>query len=602
MVPASGKTKNFIIRAIKIHGDLYDYSKTKYVRRNSKIIIICKTHGEFSQEPRTHIAGSGCKRCGDTRTGDGNRKSTKKFITAAVDTHGDNYNYESVKYTHSHNPVKIICAIHGVFQQEPYVHRRGSGCPACGSAISKYKTASTNAEFVIKAKNKHGGEYGYSLVNYINAITPVDIICKKHGMFKQTPATHLKGSGCRKCGILKANNSNRGSTKSFINEAIKIHGELYDYSSVNYVNRKKPVKIVCRIHGSFKQKPGVHLKESGCPQCGDKRTGDSRKSNSEEFTIKAIRKHSNLYNYDLVNYNLNTTPVKIVCRKHGAFEQTPQAHLNGAGCHQCAGGISRGETELGDYIESLGVKVIRNNRALIAPYELDLYLPVFGVAIEYCGLYWHSESAGRDKNYHRMKYDMCKANKIRLITLFEDEWKNKNEIVKSMILNIVGKSPVNTTYENILVCEITWLVAKNFLNSHHILGCGIPGKYQVGAFDTGGRLIAVMIFNKLDGGLIEMKRYASEEYNNPVVSSKMFNWSINNYDFNKIITIIDLRFLENTLNSITGFKKIDEYKPDYFWAKSGDRISHHAKRSIMKNSGFSRIWDCGKLKLEWNNN
>ena len=119
-------------------------------------------------------------------------------------------------------------------------------------------------EFISRANNIHNNLYDYSNVVYKNYITPVDIICIQHGIFKQLPKNHIRDkNGCPKC-----SGNLRLDTKTFIKLSIDIHGQLYDYSKVKYVNNIIDVEIICKNHGSFLQRPANHIyKKSMCPSC-----------------------------------------------------------------------------------------------------------------------------------------------------------------------------------------------------------------------------------------------------------------------------------------------------------------------------------------------
>lgn len=119
----------------------------------------------------------------------------KNFIEKAKQIHGNKYDYSLVDYKNNSTKVKIICPVHGIFEQEPRVHiNNKSGCPECGG------TKKSNTEdFIKKARKVHGDKYDYSKVKYKNARTHVTIICPKHGEFSITPDNHLRGKGCAKC-------------------------------------------------------------------------------------------------------------------------------------------------------------------------------------------------------------------------------------------------------------------------------------------------------------------------------------------------------------------------------------------------------------------
>lgn len=125
----------------------------------------------------------------------------------------------------------------------------------------------TTEEFIYKAREVHGDKYDYSLVNYINNHTTVRIVCPIHGEFEQKPVYHINcKSGCPKCS--NYNKVKRKTKEQFIKDAQQIHGDRYDYSQVKYINNKTKVKIFCREHGIFKQTPHAHIQlQQGCPFC-----------------------------------------------------------------------------------------------------------------------------------------------------------------------------------------------------------------------------------------------------------------------------------------------------------------------------------------------
>lgn len=125
--------------------------------------------------------------------------TTDKFIELSKLTHGDKYDYSKVEYTHNKSKVKIICPIHGEFEQEPRHHTAGRGCASCGRLIVETARKITTNEFINNAKKIHGDKYDYSNVNYIIYKIKVDIICPIHGKFNQSPNGHLQGHGCPKC-------------------------------------------------------------------------------------------------------------------------------------------------------------------------------------------------------------------------------------------------------------------------------------------------------------------------------------------------------------------------------------------------------------------
>lgn len=246
---------NFIKNANLKHNDKYDYSKVNYINAKTKVIIICKEHGEFLQKPNGHLNNGGCIKCSIQSK----RLIHENFIEKCLAMNVDKYNYSKTNYINMKIKIIIICKEHGEFLQNPNNHLNGQGCFYCASDDKK----SNIIEFMEKAKLKHNDKYDYSLVNYINISTKVNIICKEHGIFLQTPNIHLSGSGCPKC-----NKSFKMNSIDFIRKSILKHNDRYDYSSTIYFSSTEKVSIICKKHGVFKQSPVNHLFDNGCPKCG----------------------------------------------------------------------------------------------------------------------------------------------------------------------------------------------------------------------------------------------------------------------------------------------------------------------------------------------
>lgn len=123
------------------------------------------------------------------------------------------------------------------------------------------------SEFLKRIKLRYGIRYDYSLVNYINAITKIKIICPIHGIFEQTPNSHMNGSGCRKCMHVKLASDRVSNIHEFIKRANVIHNNRYSYENSIYKTARIKLDINCKLHGIFSQTPGDHLASKGCPEC-----------------------------------------------------------------------------------------------------------------------------------------------------------------------------------------------------------------------------------------------------------------------------------------------------------------------------------------------
>ena len=259
--------------------------------------------------------------------------TTADFIERACKVHGNRYDYSKVLYVAAKSKVTIICPVHGEFRQQPTNHYIGHGCPECGG-----NKPLTLDRFIERANKIHKGHYDYSLVEFKNVESKIEIICPDHGSFHQRLFSHLKGFGCPNCGWAVTAKKLCHSHERFLEDALRVHGDRYDYSEVEYVNALSKVTIICPDHGPFEQKPANHIRGVGCPRCGDESTAAKRTRTTEDFVQEAKEVHGDLYDYSKVEYKTSHEKVEIVCVVHGSFWQTPVNHAKGnqAGCPGCA--------------------------------------------------------------------------------------------------------------------------------------------------------------------------------------------------------------------------------------------------------------------------
>lgn len=266
-MPRKLTKEEFIERAKAVHGDKYDYSKVEYVDSSTKVCITCDVHGDILISPNKHLSGQGCKSCGYIRNRTSIRKTTEYFVQKSREKHGGKYDYSKVVYKGADESVEIICPIHGSFWQRAASHAHGCGCQKCAIKESHDKSRKSTEQFIVDAKIVHGDRYNYELVEYKGKKTQVSIICKKHGIFKQTPDDHLQGHGCQKCANERNAIQKSMGIKEFILKAKEKHGNKYDYSLVKYINGKSRIDIICPIHGRFTQIAESHLQGKGCTKC-----------------------------------------------------------------------------------------------------------------------------------------------------------------------------------------------------------------------------------------------------------------------------------------------------------------------------------------------
>lgn len=541
---------------------------------------------------------------------------TKEFIEKANARHLNKYDYTDTVYINSTTKIKFRCPSHGIVEQTPNSHLRSGGCRLCGIDKRIKKSIGTTDSFTKKAVAIHGNSYDYSKTIYVDSSTKVCIICKECGEeFYQRPSDHLRGKGCLLCSYKRRGDNQTLTTQTFIKKAIEKHGKLYNYSEVHYERNDKKVCIICPAHGKFWQMPSSHLSGKGCMSCNRGECLDGKR-----FVRLAKKIHGDKFDYSKVKYINSKTPVTIICKKHGEFHPVPNNHISKlSGCPKCSHHVSKPELELQDWLESK-IYIERNNRKIIAPKELDIYIPSKKFAIEYNGLYWHSELKGKNKKYHLDKTLVCNANGLRLIHITDDEWINKKDIVKSRLLNILGCTKYRLYGRKCTIKIIDKKVKNRFLTKYHIQGKD-NSSVALGAFYK-GRLVAVMTFGKNrygdDKNCYELIRYATiASFNCVGVASKILKHFERNYTCDKIKTYADLRWSEGGLYKALGFTHTHNSPPNYHYIKNGKTVGSRVKyqkhklKDIlpifdstksewenMKINDYDRLWDCGNMVFE----
>lgn len=289
---------------------------------------------------------------------------------------------------------------------------------------------------------------------------------------------------------------------------------------------------------------------------------------------------------------------------------------------------SKEEINLLNYIKSIYKGEIKENvRGIIPKNEIDIFLPQLKLAIEYNGLYWHSEKANRLKDYHINKLKQATLKGIRLIQIFSDEWLNHQEIVKSKLKNILNLATDRIYARNCIIQEITNpQIKNNFLNQYHIQGED-RSKIKLGLFHE-NNLVGVMTFsnprvalgsrNLHQDGTYELSRFASS-INIIGGASKLLKYFIKKYTPNTIYSYSDNRWTDpdNNMYLKLGFEKSSQSSPNYFYTKNFLTRSHRysfnkfklkkmgcdvskTEKDLMKELGYTRIWDCGTTKYVLN--
>ena len=197
---------------------------------------------------------------------------------------------------------------------------------------------SNKKEFILKANIIHLDKYSYDKFEYIKSNIKSVITCPTHSNFEQSPAFHLKGQGCPKCGLISRSNKKRMTIKEFIKKANKVHNSFYSYENSIYINAKSNINIICPLHDGFFQVSDNHLSGKGCPKCADITTGNKGRRTIDTFLKEVKEIHGDKYSYFDLNYKSSKDKIIIFCNTcQSTFTQTIICHIyKKRGCPICS--------------------------------------------------------------------------------------------------------------------------------------------------------------------------------------------------------------------------------------------------------------------------
>lgn len=487
-------------------------------------------------------------------------------------------------------------------------------------------------------KSVHGDRYDYSEVEYVSKDEKVRIFCKAHGEFWQSPNNHKKGQGCPDC-----NKKTRYNTQKLLDELQPIwKNSSLDFSKVTYKGMKQYVTVICKEHGEFETYPERLLLGRGCFKCAAKNRADNLRKDTSWFVENAKLVHSDRYDYSNTKYTTYHALVNYNCTIHGEVFQTASKHLASQGCPICAKSSSLPETELYEFLQGIGIKASRRDRG-IGGVEFDLLIPEKKIAIEYCGLYWHStlsidssftplQKSHAAKFRHFQKYALAKSNGIRLLTIFEDEWLKSKDKVLLAIQSAVEKSTSSVSARKTKVVKVDSKVARQFFDTYHLQGAPVGGEFYGLKFND--ELLAVMCFNRSSAGRSahvddawDLARYA---FSIRVVggASKLFSAFVKDMRPTTVVSYSDNRWFDGGMYEKLGFVCEQELEPDYYVVSKDRKVRYRKEQFQLKHMpkwaaafgvayediatmseleathalGCGRIYDCGKKRWVWKSN
>lgn len=285
-------------------------------------------------------------------------------------------------------------------------------------------------------------------------------------------------------------------------------------------------------------------------------------------------------------------------------------------CHPFVEGTSKEEKEVLGFVKSIyDGEVVENCRTLIQPYELDIWIPEKNVAIEFDGLYWHSDVNGTGFDYHLMKTEMCSDHGVRLIHVFENEWNEKQDIVKDRIRSVLGIDQKNIYARKCVVKEIDSKTSNDFLEANHLQGSD-NSSIRYGLFSENG-LVSVMTFGKprFDRKRDwEMIRFASKLGTRVTGGASRLLAHFRKSHSGSIVSYADRRYSDGNLYDRLGFNLESISSPNYVWIKKNVVLTRYqcqkhllakllgdgfdegkTEAENMQDNGWIRVFDCGNL-------
>jgi len=536
--------------------------------------------------------------------------------------------------------------------------KRGSRCLICKNQSTRPTIEEVRLSFE---------KEGYVLLSkeYVNNKTKLDYVCPEGHESSITWADW--NTGGYRCGYCA--NNKQLSIDAVISDFSK---EGYEFIGGSYINNTSTLTVKCPEGHEFETSRVKWTGGNRCPTCYDKRIDidlirSSFNSNgyillSDEYvdahnkldyicdkghkhriswaswkqgtrcfycrnienrvSLEEIRSMFNVSGYTFIEESYFKDKLEYVCPEgHYGSVSLGNWKTNGVRCPICGNnGTSIQEQDLINYIESIGVDFDIRDRFLIKPKELDIVIPSKKIAVEYCGLYWHSELQGKDAKYHLDKLERCNEISYNLITIFEDEWVNKREIVLSRLKNVLGVGQdVKIIYARCLkIKEVNTDVVRRFCEQNHLQGYS-GASIKLGAF-LDDELVSVMTFSKpslskgqreVVGNVYELSRFCSKiNYRVIGIASKMLSYFKKNYPWKEVFSYSDRRWSDGNLYERIGFKLIGNTKPNYWYFANGG-INRKHRFVLRKNpeepkdatewelrqaQGWNRIWDCGNKK------
>lgn len=540
--------------------------------------------------------------------------------------HGNRYDYRDLTRVDNKPYITYVCAAHGEVTQLAGSHAMGKGCKSCGfsstgEAIRKVVALKNcDAKNVTRCKNVHGDAYQYSGTFIKGKVRFIAYSCSKHGEVTQQLGAHLRGQGCPTC----AAESRRYNFEKYREDCRKVHSDRYVYLEILYA-KAATIYYLCPEHGKVEQLAADHLRGSGCKRCANISIGKTNTNSLEEWKSKFKAAHGDTYlNYEILRDS--RSHVYYECKVHGAVLQDATAHSSGVGCPKCSTGVmgNMHTVEIAEYVRSLGLSAVEEHSFPGSRKRWDMVVQEAKLAIEFDGVYYHSEKFKTNRSAMRDKAKEASSIGYRQLNIWEDEWYEKKVIVKRLIAAACGTSVESSVYaRKSSVAFINKEEARKFLEANHIQGFAV-GSHYIG-LKNGESLVACMVYSYKAAGrstarvedCVDIQRYATS-CRVPGGFRKLMKHVLLDEKIQTVISYSDPRLFSGGMYAKAGFIASPEGAPDYCYTQGKVRVSKRARqKSWFKDregvlydptlteyelallNGYQRLWFRGKVKWTW---
>lgn len=454
--------------------------------------------------------------------------------------------------------ISIICPHHGEYTQSIGYFLDGGTCQQC--YVNKPRNLTSYTEWVNKCNSVHNTKYIYTTNGFTSLTDAATIECPIHGRFEQNAGVHSRGHGCNKCATDNAKQRTLLTATEFINNAVAVHGDTYDYSMVEYESCRKHISIICKTHGEFLQVPYYHTAGNGCPECG---------------------KH------------VSTTK-------------------------------SAAEFEIIDFLKLVGItNIMQSWRGLGFEIDIYLPDYKVGIEYDGIYWHSSAEIA-TDKKFaqqHLHKTTECENNGIFLLHIFDLEWNNadKQDIWKSMIVNKLGLTPTRLYARKCNIVMVQSKTASAFYAKNHMQGMA-SGALNIG-LSHNGVLVSIATFSKSryrkqTDNCYELLRFASAKQVSVVGGFNKIMAEFTRTHSGVLISYANRRWSQGNVYIKCNFTLVSVAGPCYYYTNCKQMwhrsvFQKHKLSAVlpkfdesrtevanMYENNYRRIWDCGNLVFE----